>query len=103
MPSEPRSTPRNYGNQRKPKNPPHVTLKALRLVAGITAEELCRRIAEENPSLNPTRGTISAIESGLRGASPAMLDAISAAYGLPPGEITTDYAPVTRRNLPEAS
>jgi transcriptional regulator with XRE-family HTH domain len=86
-----------YGNQRAPKNPPHFALKYARVIAGITAEELCRRIREEDPSLNPTRGTISAIESGTRGASPQMLAAICAAYGLPPDALVTDYQPLRRR------
>lgn len=86
-----------YDNQRAPKNPPHFALKHARAIAGITAEELCRRIREEDPTLNPTRGTISLIESGSRGASPRMLAAICAAYGLPPDALETDYKPLRRR------
>lgn len=86
-----------YGHQRAPKNPPHFALKYARAIAGITADELCRRIREEDPSLTPNRGTISAIESGTRGASPRMLAAICAAYGLPPEALATDYEPLNRR------
>lgn len=86
-----------YDKQRQAKNPPHFALKHARAIAGITAEELCRRIHEEDPTQNPTRGTISLIESGARGASPRMLAAICAAYGLPPEALVTDYKPVRRR------
>jgi transcriptional regulator with XRE-family HTH domain len=92
-----RTNASKYGNQRQPKAPPHLPLKYARAIAGITAEELCRRIREEDPTLSPTRGTISAIETGTRGASPRMLAAICAAYGLPPDAIVTDYEPVRRR------
>lgn len=97
MPKVPPANADKYGTQRAPKNPPHIALKYARVIAGITAEELCRRIREEDPTLNPTRGTISAIESGTRGASPRMLAAIAAAYGLPADAIVTDYEPVRRR------
>jgi transcriptional regulator with XRE-family HTH domain len=39
------------------------------------------------------RGTISAIESGLRGPSQQMLDALAIAYGMKPGDIVTDFEP----------
>jgi len=39
------------------------------------------------------RGTLSAIESGTRGASVQMLDALAVAYGMDPGDIVTDFAP----------
>lgn len=101
MPKVPPTNASKYGNQRAPKNPPHFPLKYARVIAGITAEELCRRITEEDPRLTPTRGTISAIESGTRGASPQMLAAICAAYGLPPDALVTDYEPVRRRPFVE--
>lgn len=43
----------------------------------------------------PARGTLSAIESGQRGASTEMLRAIEQAYALPAGMVTTDYKPRT--------
>lgn len=80
--------------KQRPVNPPHVPLRALRKVADLTVEEVAAKVAEVlglDAPLN--RGTISAIETGKRGASRQMLDAIAVAYGLEPGTITTDYGP----------
>lgn len=41
----------------------------------------------------PARGTVSAIENGVRGASAELLAALEKAYKLPAGAITTDYTP----------
>lgn len=70
-------------------------LSALRTALGLTVETVLDRIEEETGT-RPTRGTISAIENGHRGASLQMLSAFELAYGLPPGAITTDYAPRPR-------
>lgn len=83
----------HYSQQRARRTPPHVCLRDLRLAVGLTLDEVRTRIAEENPDLHPTRGALSAIESGTRGASAQMLNAIASAYGLEPGAITTDYTP----------
>lgn len=85
-----------YDNQRERRTPPHVSLSALRAAVGLTLDQVCERIHEENPHLSPTRGAISAIEHGHRGASVQMLAALCAAYGLPVGAITTDYFPRER-------
>ena len=84
---------RRYQPQRARRTPPHVCLRDLRLAVGLTLDDVRTRIAEENPDLQPTRGALSAIESGTRGASAQMLDAIASAYGLEPGAVTTDYTP----------
>lgn len=86
----------DYSGQRQRKTPPHVSLAHLRSAVGLTLDEVCRRISQENPKLAPTRGAISAIESGLRGPSAPMLAALCVAYGLPEGAITTDYDPRNR-------
>lgn len=86
-----------YEKQRDRRTPPHVPLGALRNGMGLTIDQVCARITEEFPDLTPTRGAISAIENGHRGASRRMLDALCAAYGLPEGAITTDYQPRDRR------
>ena len=86
----------DYDNQRPSRTPPHVSLINLRAAVGITLDEVCRRIGEEFPELKPTRGAVSAIEHGHRGASVQMLAALCAAYGLPAGAITTDYEPRNR-------
>lgn len=100
-----------YDKQRAAKTPPHVTLKGLRRASGMTLEQVAEAVTEvlygeqgdrdlgDRPSVN--RGTIAAIESGLRGASVQMLDAMAVAYGMEPGDIVTNYEP-RRRDLPEA-
>lgn len=77
---------------RTPKTPPHVPIKALRIVAGITLDVLATEIGQIT-GIKPTRGALSAIESGVRGASTEMLRAIERAYALPVGMVTTDYEP----------
>ena len=70
-----------------------VALADLRAATAMTLDEVCRRVTEEDPSLRPTRGSMSAIENGHRGVSAPMLAALTSAYGLPQGAITTDYKP----------
>jgi transcriptional regulator with XRE-family HTH domain len=77
---------------RRTKNPPHVSLANLRLAAGLTIDSLIDRIEEETGH-RYSRGTISAIESGHRGASAELLAAIATAYGLRPDAVRTDYTP----------
>lgn len=77
------------------KTPPHVSLADLRLAAGLTIDALLDRIEAETGH-RYSRGTISAIEAGHRGASAEMLTAISVAYGLRPDAVTVDYTPRRR-------
>lgn len=95
-----RTTPNRYAGQRKKKSPPHVSLRSLRAACGLTLDQVCERIREDFPEIAPTRGALSAIESGTRGPSAPMLNALCAAYGLEPGAIVTDYEPFPGR--PEA-
>lgn len=81
---------------RVPRTPPHVPLRALREAMGLTLDQVIGRINQEFPELTPSRGSISAIESGARGASAQMLRALAVSYGLTPGSITTDYEPRAR-------
>jgi transcriptional regulator with XRE-family HTH domain len=74
------------------KTPPHVDVKILRKVAGWTIDRLITEIYKATGATYQ-RGTISAIESGIRGASPKALADIAAAYGIPEGAITVDYTP----------
>lgn len=93
----------HYDRQRTKVTPPHVSLADLRTATGITQDELCKRIgeliAEERREEyvaeihNPKRGTISAIESGTRGASADMLRLIAIAYGMRPHAVVTNYRP----------
>lgn len=92
----------DYSGQRAKVTPPHVSLADLRTAVGITLDEVCRRIREEHPNLSPTRGAISAIEHGHRGASVQMLAALETALGLRPRALTTDYEP-RQRDIKAAS
>lgn len=80
------------GEHRAKRTPPHVPLKALRIVARITLDQLADELAELLDE-RPTRGTLSAIESGSRGASTELISAIEQVYGLDAGTVTTSYRP----------
>jgi transcriptional regulator with XRE-family HTH domain len=84
---------RQYKPPREGKTPPHVSLRVLRSVAGLTLEDVAERVATHFPEMNLSRGTLSAIEGGGRGASPLMLRALEMAYGIPEGSLTTAYEP----------
>lgn len=84
-----------YTNQRPKRTPPHVSLGDLRAAAGLTLDEVCGRV-EEATGLTLTRGALSAIENGHRGASAPLLRALATAYGLREDAITTDYTPRLR-------
>lgn len=89
-----------YDAQRPPKTAPHVSLRCLRLATNQTLEAVAEAVTEIVGATPPvSRGTISAIEGGHRGASKEMLAALAVAYGLEPGDIVTDYVP---RKAPEA-
>lgn len=86
-----------YGAQRAVKTPPHVSLRSLRRVSGLTLEQAGAAVAEVLGMKQPmTRGALSAIESGLRGPSQQVLDALAVVYGLDPGDIVTDFEPRQR-------
>lgn len=81
-------------SERPRRTPPHVPLKAVRLLVGLRLDDLAHGV-ERLTGVSPSRGTLSAIESGRRGASPELLDAIGQVIGLEPGDITTNYRPRT--------
>lgn len=85
--NSPRRTPK-----RTRRVPPHVPLGALRRVAGLSLDQLAKRMAEETDCA-PGRGTLCAIESGDRGASLDILHALELVYGLPDGTISTTWEP----------
>jgi hypothetical protein len=85
----------NYAKQRPRKNPPHVSLGDVRSMSGKTLDEICDA-ASEVLSKPLTRGALSAIENGHRGASPTVLRALEVAYGLRLGALVTDYEPRQR-------
>lgn len=91
MPSKIAAT-RRYKPERQPKTPPHVSLKALREALGLSLPDVARRIADITGT-EPSKGTLSAIENGQRGAGLTMLAALERAYNITPGSITTTYKP----------
>lgn len=89
---------RRYSRQRQRRTPPHITLQQHRLDLkrktgdSWDLDDVCDRI-EAITGDRPARGTLSAIENGVRGISAELLSALEQAYELPPGSITTDYTP----------
>lgn len=85
------------------KTPPHVDLRSLRKAVGWTIDELIRQIAIRADGATYQRGTISAIESGTRGASPKALADIAAAYRIDPDAVRTDYVPRATTKVQKAT
>jgi transcriptional regulator with XRE-family HTH domain len=79
-------------NQRKAKLPPRVPIKFIRLAAHLSIDAVIARI-HQHTGRTYSRGSISAIENGHRGASSEILEALEVAYSLPLGSISTDYVP----------
>lgn len=93
---------------------PHISLQALRLALRRKQEDVCNQVTEylqaDDPHRTPfTKGGLSAIENGIRGASPEILSALELVFGLRAGDLTTDYTPrarelnSTRTDLAEVS
>ena len=85
------ANPSDY-RQRDKVTPPHVSLRALRIACGKTLDQVCA-LVEEATGQQLTRGALSAIESGLRGASAETLRGLAAAFGLAPEDLDTQYEP----------
>lgn len=81
---------------RQPKPPPHVPIRYLRIAAKLTIDDVIARISAETGHAY-SRGAISAVENGHRGASSDLLQALELVYDLPPGAIDTAYTPRLRR------
>lgn len=79
--------------------PPHVSLQDLRAASGKTLEQVCVAASEELAS-PLTRGALSAIENGHRGASTQVLHALEVAYGLRRGALVTTYEPRAWEDVP---
>lgn len=86
----------NYQQQRAKVTPPHVSIRALRHVSRLTLDEVCLRVNEADSKVSLTRGALSAIENGHRGASAAVIRALEVAYDLDAGSIDTSYEPRER-------
>lgn len=82
----------NYSSQRMKRTPPHVSVRHLRDAVGLTLDALAERIEEET-GRTYTRGALSAIELGHRGASTQALTDIAMAFGIPADALRTDYVP----------
>ncbi|WP_280265373.1 helix-turn-helix domain-containing protein [Nocardia wallacei] len=90
-------TIRASGSSGGPKiTPPHVPIGCIRVAVGLTLDQLIERIEDET-GRRYSRGAISAVENGHRGASLGLIAALELAYGLPSGAISTHYRP---RNTP---
>ena len=84
-----------YTNQRGRVTPPHVSLRTLRIACKLTLDQVCERVSEHTGK-PLTRGALSAIESGLRGASSEVLRGLAHAYDIDAEDIDTQYEPRTR-------
>ena len=92
-----------YDQQRRRVTPPHVPLVAVRNALGLkqvdVAAEVSRILGKSF-----TKGGLSAIENGHRGASAETLAAIEIALGLRDGDLVTDYTPThSRRRADEVA
>jgi len=82
-------------DKRPPKPPPWVELPLSYIrkeVAGLSLEDVGKAL-KEILGREYGKGSLSAIESGSRGASPAVLEALEQVLGLPVGSIRTEYTP----------
>lgn len=86
-----------YGTQRQPVVPPHVSIRSLRKSRGLHLQEVCAQVDLHLAGPKPfTKGALSAIERGHRGASAQVINALERVYGLERGDITTTYQPRQR-------
>lgn len=84
-----------YQHQRERVTPPHVSLRTLRAACKLTLDQVCV-LVEEETGKPLTRGALSAIESGLRGASDEVLRGLAHAYDIKLDDIDTQYEPRVR-------
>lgn len=78
--------------KRKAKTPPTVPLSYLRKALGFSLEDVGKSV-EAIVGRTYGKGSISAIESGQRGASPEIIEALEQLFDLPVGTIRLDYTP----------
>lgn len=84
-----------YADQRVKVIPPHVSIGDLRRALGLTLDQVCERF-EDATGAQITKGALSGIENGHRGASASVLAGLAAVYGLPVGAVSTTYQPRER-------
>lgn len=93
--------PPKYDDQRAKVTPPHVPLAGVRIALRLKQSEVCSQV-EAITGKSFTKGALSAIENGHRGASAETLVALAIALGLRPGDLVTDYEPTHSRRRVEA-
>lgn len=82
----------DYDKQRPKQDPPVATLADIRAAVGLTQTAVCEQVAAiTNKTF--TKGALSALETGHRGASAETLAAIEVALRLKPGALIVNYAP----------
>lgn len=79
-------------NIRERKSPPHVSLRDVRVASQMSLDDLRERMRDVT-GREISNGTLSAVETGQRGASRELLSDLEAALGLPHGSISTTYLP----------
>ena len=84
-----------YRGQRDRVPVPHVSLGAARRMARLTLDQVCEQFAEIT-GRELTRGALSAIENGHRGASAQVIAGLEKVFDLSAGEIDTKYEPRER-------
>lgn len=79
-----------YDKQRPKKQPPMAGVRAIRAALGLTQDAVCERVtAITNKSF--TKGALSAVELGHRGASAETLAALETALSMPQGSLVVTY------------
>ncbi len=89
-----------YDKQRQKVQAPLVPLSALRSSLGLTQTEVCKGV-EAITNKTFTKGALSAIENGHRGASAETLAALEVVLRLPAGSLVVNYAPSHDRRKAE--
>lgn len=88
-------TKTRYDSQRERRVPPHAPLAEIRSALGLTMDAVIDRMQEQGVTLS--RGGLSAIENGHRGASTEVLAALGVSLGMKPTALTVSYEPRERR------
>lgn len=84
--------PIEYDKQRPKVQPPVIRLGDIRASHGLTQDAVCQQVsAITNKTF--TKGALSAIEKGHRGASAETLAALEVALHLPAGSLQVAYEP----------
>ena len=89
---------KEHGPASRPRvEPPLLSIADLRAACGLTLDEVCARFEDETGE-RLTRGALSAIELGHRGASRETLRGLESAFRIRRGALTTSYSPRIARS-----